>query len=108
MDDRFNELIEVLVRPLPETAMGLLCKCLESVLPHTHYVIRLSPLCGVKVLPAQKLANLISSRCNRQKTRAWDLSYLYAGRGGRILKQESREEEAGGGWGGRKDVVGVA
>ena len=40
--------------PLPETAMGALCNCLADALPYTHYVIRSSPLCGVKVLhPAQ-------------------------------------------------------
>ena len=35
--------------------------------PYTHYVSRSSPLCGVKVPPAQKSSNLTASRGNRQK-----------------------------------------
>ena len=48
-----NELIFLLVWPLPETAMGLLGNCLVGALPCEHNVIRLFSLCGVlvKVLP---------------------------------------------------------
>ena len=54
MDDSVNELIYFLVRPLPQTAMDLVCNCLAGALQHTQYVTPSSPLCGVKVLPAQK------------------------------------------------------
>ena len=50
IDDTVNKLTYFLVWPLPETAMSLLCNCLVGVLPCTHYVIRSSPFCGVKVL----------------------------------------------------------
>ena len=52
--DNVNELPYFLVWPLPETAMATLCNSLVGALPHTHYVIRSSLLCGVKVLPELK------------------------------------------------------
>ena len=54
VDDSVNELIYFLVWALPETAMGLLSTCLVGALPYTRYVIRPSPFCGGKVLPAKK------------------------------------------------------
>ena len=62
MDDSVNGSIDFLVRLLPETAMGLLCNCLVGALPYTRYVTRSPPLCGVKVLPAQKCEDMAEVR----------------------------------------------
>ena len=48
-------MIYFLLWPLPETAMGLRCNRLVGAFPYTHYAIRPSPLCGVKVLTPQKM-----------------------------------------------------
>ena len=55
MDDSVNELFFSGVATSRDSKMGLLSDCLVGALSYTstHYVMRSSPLCGVKVLPAQ-------------------------------------------------------
>ena len=64
-DDSVNELTHFLVWPLPETATGVLSNCLVGALPYAQYVIRSSPLCRVKVLPAQRCFISTASRDDR-------------------------------------------
>ena len=53
----------VLVWPLPETAMGILCNCLEGALPYAHYVIQSFLLFGAKALHPAQMIQLDSQPC---------------------------------------------
>ena len=60
-DSSVKELIYFLVWPLPETATGLPRNFLVGASPYTgtnYDVIRSSPSCGGKLLPAQKIIQL--------------------------------------------------
>ena len=91
MVDSVSDIIYFLVWPLPETAMSLVCNWLEGALPCTHYVMRSSPLCGVKVLPAQKLLDSTASGCDRQKRKNGTLAVYSSSRWERRVLQRRRQ-----------------
>ena len=51
---------------MPPTGTKLSFKETERTIPGTHYVIRPSPLYGIKVLPAPKISNSAASRGDRK------------------------------------------
>ena len=68
MDDSVNysSWFIFMVWSLREAAMSLLCNRLEGALSCPRYVIRASPLYGVKVLSAQKWSNSTARRGDRR------------------------------------------
>ena len=79
---------------LLETAMGLLCNYLVGASQHTHYVIRWSPLCGVKALPAPKWSNSAASRGDRKKQKQKTLPWLSSSRSERRVSTASSPTDA--------------
>ena len=69
--------------------MGLLCKGLLGASRHPHYVIRTSPLCGVKVLPARLCFSLTASRGDRRKKK--NVPWLPSLRSERSVVQRRRQ-----------------